>query len=138
MYIVPCPDTAKQNLKNKEVMKAAGWNFGSLLKINDSVYKNQCKDYPFWAYQSGIGVGSISTVFQGSGSGTIIFGNCYLDESPSSKTTVSLNDNLIGTATKTKVTLNFNFTKGDILEVEEINTGILGIYSFHLECINEM
>ena len=90
-------------------------------------------------YCSGKAIGSIKTVFKGSGKATLHFGNC----NRKGTVKVFLNDDLKSTA-ETRMrngrregernNVAIEFKKGDELKIMEYKSAILELYSFTVKC----
>ncbi len=113
-------------------MEAHGWSFSGITNPYMIHYHDVCMTTPptWYGYCSGSCVGSVSAVFQGSGTATLDFGNCH-----SGTVVASLNGKAIGKATKyvTSKTITFAFSMGDELKVQEAHA-IVKLNSLQLEC----
>ena len=76
-------------------------------------------------------VGSIWTTFQGTGTGTLSFGNCH----KGGNVKVFLKEKSIAEATSLqRKEIFFDYSVGDILKIREYNTAIWKFYSFSVQC----
>ena len=107
-----------------------GWNVDiGYSNTNDwsSEYPINCGAQTFYGYHGDQKVGSVSTVFKGSGNATLIFGNCYKE----GYVEVLLNEKQLMQANQEKYkTLAFNYNPGDELKIREVNTAIIKLYYF--------
>ena len=74
----------------------------------------------------------VSATFEGSGTATLDFGNCYTH----GITRVYLNSKIIGSALPNtiSVTTNIKYKPGDVLKITEEDMGIIKINSLKLTC----
>ena len=79
----------------------------------------------------GPAVGSLSTTFQGSGTGVSSYGNCH----SGGKVRVFLNEKQISEAMplQNKV-ISFVYSVGDVLRIGEYETAIWKLYSLVVKC----
>ena len=124
-------------------MKDGGWIVDGALK-SDYRYAKYCILYneegytTFWGCTSGSKVAYVVATFQGSGRGTLDFGNCHPVENPSA-TIVYLNDIRIGAAdpNNKSVVISFDYKRDDVLKITEQGTAIIKINSLKLEACGE-
>ena len=113
-------------------MEAHGWSFTSVTNPSMIHYRDICGTTPptWYGYCSGSCVGSVSAVFQGSGTATLDFGNCH-----SGTVQVFLNGDEIDSATRyvKNKTITFPFFIGDKLRVQETHA-IVKLNSLKIEC----
>ena len=106
--------------------------------INATVYQSSCEPpMTFWGYNYGQSYGGCVARFMGSGKAILDFGNCW----KSGTTQVFLNNSTLKTATSLENSsiVTFNYSKGDMLRLEEINTGIVKINSLKLSnCVGNI
>ena len=146
MPLESCLDAGLENVQGRATMEANGWvvdvdhwNHGVIngfngweIAWNHQDYVNNCGNESFWGYKHKYSIGRVSAVFQGSGAGELIYGNCW----PYGVTKVYLNDDEIGQANpkQFKLVTNFNYKAGDILKLEELDFGVIKINSLKLTC----
>ena len=125
-----CPDTPKQNIESKDEMEAAGWVL-DVDYINNKNYEAMCKDNPFWGYGY-LRDGEISVVFEGTGKGTLVFGNCH----SRGAVYADLNTKRIGYAppNQLEIVSKFDYMPGDKLALKDAKSGITSIKSLTLSC----
>ena len=111
-------------------MEAAGWVL-DVDYINNKNYEAMCKANPFWGYGY-LRDGEISTVFEGTGKGALVFGNCH----SRGAVYVNLNRKRIGYAppSQLEIVSNFEYKPGDKLVLQDIKSGITSIKSLTLSC----
>ena len=93
-------------------------------------YSNQCGRETWFGYNWGPAVGWVKTTFRGNGVATLNFGNCY----KYGEVIVYLNENEIAKAYNNtpKVETNFEYNKGDVLSIKEVDTAIIKLNSLKL------
>ena len=118
-------------------MQKNGWTWSSNLHVNNAGYLGpsyyaDCSRYEksWYGYATGAAIGTISATFLGSGSAVLNYGNCYFQ----GQVVVSLSGKEISRvgAFVFEKEISFNFAKGDILELKEINTGIIKLNTFKI------
>ena len=116
-------------------MKEGGWRVDGAPE-HSNVYAIYC-DVPntFWGYKYHSATGFVEATFKGSGRATLEFGNCY---HKGGVVKVYLNADEIGVATKLEKSkvINFNYSRGDVLNITEEykgEGGIIKINSLKLE-----
>ena len=109
-------------------MEKAGW-IVDVDHVNNENYQKMCGNNTFWGYGY-LRDGSISTVFKGSGKGTLIFGNC----NNRGAVYVYLNRKQIGYAppNSTDIVSHFDYKSGDKLKIQDKKSAIISIKSFRL------
>ena len=111
-------------------MQANGWNI-SVNNYNKGNFYTGCQaGGGWWGYSYGATIGSISYMFKRQGTAVLSYGSCYYQ----GIVVVHLNDVEISRAyanEKQKET-TFDFFKGDILRLDEVNTGIMKLYSLKM------
>ena len=112
-------------------MILAGWDLKGIKDHPNARFEGRCGTETFWGYKYGNPVGKISYPFKGDGEAMLKFGNCY----EKGRTKVYLNKDLIASTTiKRNITIGFEYKTGDILRVEERNSGIFIIHSLKISC----
>ena len=118
-------------------MQKNGWTWSSNVIVNDvghlgPSYYADCSRYnkTWYGYANGAAIGTISAVFHGSGSAVLNYGNCYFQ----GQVVVSLSGKEISRvgAFVFEKEISFNYAKGDILELKEINIGIIKLNTFKI------
>ena len=119
-------------------MMRNGWMFDlDYTNGEDGNEKNEksCKLDKFYGYKGGNKVGSVSTIFKGSGKANLRYQNCY----KTGYVTVSLNgveidrtSNIDSTLVLSKEIVTFQYEKGDLLEIKEFLTAIIKLHNFDL------
>ena len=111
-------------------MPANGWITDST-SLNDAQYRSTCDFGNTWyGYIGGSNVGSIWTTFQGAGTATLSFGNCYNGGSVK----VFLNEKAIAEAIPLqRKEISFDYSVGDVLKIKEYSA-IWKLYSFSVQC----
>ena len=111
-------------------MRDNGWTIDVSFSNNNDwsdQYHGNCGNNTFYGYHGDSPVGMISATFKGSGNATVIFGNCYKNGS----VVVLLNNNELERALQEKYkTVSFNYTRGDVLTIKEVDTAIIKLYYF--------
>ena len=111
-------------------MQASGWNI-SVDNINNGNYYVLCQaGGGWWGYSWGYTIGSISYMFKRQGTAVLSYGNCYTG----GQVVVYLNDVEISKAygNQNPKETTFDFFKGDILRIDEVNAGIIKLYSLKM------
>ena len=107
--------------------------------VEDKIHVKRCGNSTFWGYKYGNSSGRILAPFKGFGEATLDFGSC----GDTGITAVyhkrpAQNYERIGVAEGAKRELSkvvtFLYEPGDILKIEEEQTGIMKINSFKLAC----
>ena len=132
-FLDRCPDKDLENVKTRTEMRLAGWNLNDVHTTTTASSKasRTCGVDTFWGYTYGKPVGKISYIFKGDGKATLDFGNCHTKGT----TKVYLNKNRIGSATRIEnKQINFTYTPGDTLRIEEVNMGIFIIRALKISC----
>ena len=98
-------------------MDAYGWEVTTVGGIDNLGGQYACQSDMFHAYSNGNDVGTASVVLSGSGTATLIYGNCW----NAGVTNVYLNGVQLGSAAPetNSQELNFDFVNGDLLEVKD-------------------
>ena len=111
-------------------MEASGW-IVDVDHINNEIYEKTCKSNQFWGYGY-LRDGVVSTVFEGSGHGTLIFGNCH----DRGAVQANLNRKIIGFAqpNQTEIVAQFDYKPGDKLMIKDKKAAIISIKSLTLSC----
>ena len=109
-------------------MEKAGW-IVDVDHVNNENYQKMCGNNTFWGYGY-LRDGSISTVFEGSGKGTLIFGNC----NTRGAVYVYLNRKQVGYAppNSTDIISHFDYKSGDKLMLQDKKAAIISIQSLRL------
>ena len=110
-------------------MQRNGWII-DVKKSMDPRYFDTCGKETWFGYNPGSSVGSVKTRFRGNGAATLNFGNCYKQ----GEVIVYLNENEISRAYNNtpKVETNFEYNKGDVLSIKEVDTAIIKLNSLKL------
>jgi len=112
------------NLKGSFTKYVTGWEINVEYNPLNSFYKQNCmRDNNWHGWIGNDDIGSIKTKLKGCGTAQLNFGNCY----ERGITQVTLDEKVIGTAfphTISKI-IEFYFEDGAILELQELNTGII-------------
>ena len=134
--LVPGDQDADQNTDNKltdfssaMVMERNGWKLNIKYSMT-SAYSRQCGMDTWFGYNYGRSVGSVQTTFQGTGKAVLNFGNCY----QSGRVIVYLNGKEISRAhgNTLRKEVEFQYSKGDLLRIEEVHVAIIKINSLGL------
>ena len=130
-------DKKLEDLSSATDMQKNGWVWSSNVRVNDLNYLGPDKysdcsryDKTWYGYANGAAIGTISATFHGSGSAVLNYGNCYFQ----GQVVVSLNGkeiSRVGGFVFDKE-ISFNFAKGDILELKEINIAIIKLNTFKI------
>ena len=110
-------------------MKKNGWKL-NIRHSMTSVYSPQCGMDTWFGYNHGRSVGSVQTMFHGTGKAVLNFGNCY----QSGRVIVYLNGREISGANKNtpRKEVEFQYSKGDILRIDEVLVAIIKLNSLEL------
>ena len=129
-YFFAVCDNALSKISQSHSLPANGWKTDS--KTLNTGFESTCDfDDTWYGYLSGNPVGSIWTTFQGTGTGTLSFGNCY----KAGTVMVFLNEKVIAEATSLqRKEISFDYSAGDVLKIGEYNTAIWKLYSFSVQC----
>ena len=102
---------------------------------NKNSQKRDCDSNKFYGYKGGYKVGSVSTIFKGSGKANLRYQNCY----KTGYVTVSLNgieidrsSNIDSTLVPSKEIVTFQYEKGDLLEIKEFQMAIIKLHNLDL------
>ena len=131
-----CIDMDLQDVQNKEIMLANGWEMDITSNIPLWIQKitdRYCSSNTFYGFKAGPKVGKVMATFQGYGSATLDFGNCATQ----GFTSVFLNNRYIahaGPNTPSK-SISFQYNPGSTLLFNEFCSGIIKINSLKLDCI---
>lgn len=133
-----CPDQSLSNIASKEDMEKNGWTFGDLESKPDN-FKEQCDDDTWYGYKSGNDglYDGVSAVFQGFGTATLTFGDCYDGTvGPERIVDVKLDNTIIETANSNETKRKrFNFFKGSKLRIETNSTKtVIKLKSLEISC----
>ena len=131
LYIVIAVDEPLSKLTSKSVMMKNGWMIDvDYSNGEDWQERNYCESGQFYGYKEGNPVGSVSAIFKGSGKANLRYANCYKD----GYVIVSLNGIEIDRAEENigKHRVSLRYEKGDLLEIKEVNTGIIKLYYLDL------
>ena len=125
-------------------MEKFGWKFDVTVSMTGSDntnydYRKQCDNTGYWSdtwyggrdRNVGPPVGSVSAVFDGSGTATLFYGNCY----DNGLVKVYLNTDLLSTAAAhvSKKKVMFNFVNGDVLILTE-EKAIIKLNEIDVQC----
>ena len=123
------------NFSSTSVMIKNGWMINCRSQ-NNPYYNNMCQkfDKNWFGYTNGDAVGSVGTTFSGNGNATLKYGNCFT-KSKKGQVKVELNGKEISSANQGELgkEIIFNFSKGDQLEIKEVNTAIIKLNSLEIE-----
>ena len=130
-FFAVCHDKALSKISQSHSLPANGWQTDSIA-LNTG-FESTCDDGNTWyGFTSGEPVGSIWTTFQGTGNGTLSFGNCFGNAFGNVK--VFLNEKVIAEATsKQRKEISFDYSVGDVLKIGEYHA-IWKLYSFSAQC----
>ena len=126
-----CSDKQLSDVSSRSVMEYNGWEFASFVsKPREHYY---CGTETVYGYNAGSRTASVSATFEGSGTATLTFGNCYSVRSFT--VDVYFNNAKIATANASELreTVTFNFFKGSNLRIE-VNGGIIKLNSLEISC----
>ena len=127
-----CPDKKISDVSNREVMEKNGWKFNT--SHSDMKWqRSNCGEGSWFGLHAGFAEGSVSTTFQGSGTATLTFGNCWT--SSLYKVSVILNEELKAEAKGSELEkeVTFSFNQGDHLIIKE-DGAIIKINSLIITC----
>ena len=118
-------------------MENRGWSFN--IDRHMKGFKDTCiqrrekylQMYTWYGYLK-TGKGQINATFSGSGTATMIYGNCNKEPL---EVSVHLNDKLIDVTTST-TEIAFDFSPSDVLSISEVD-GIIKLVSLKLDCTGE-
>ena len=98
----------------------------------NSNYEGKCGTQTWFGWWGGSPVGAISSTLKGSGMATLVFGNC----NSVGYVSAYLNDKVVGKAKASikKMTVAFDFSKGDVLTVAEFETSIIKLNAIAFKC----
>ena len=122
-------DEKLKDLSSAEAMKLNGWKINTKYSMN-SKYRSRCGDKTWYGYNYGLSVGSAQASFEGTGTAKLSYGNCY----QRGQVIVYLNNEEISRAAayESIKEVTFNYSKGDILLINEVNVGIIKLNSLDL------
>ena len=126
-----CLDRGLSLLTSKQVMHENGWIF-DVAESMPFRYTAKCSKNSWFGFTGDNPVGFVSTIFKGSGKATLNYGNCY----STGVVKVYVNNFLRSKASanvKHKM-VTFEYSKGDVLKILEINTAIIKLNSLELDC----
>ena len=125
----PNADNKLTDFSSAMVMERNGWKLNIRCSMT-SKFSPQCGRDTWFGYNYAQSVGSVQTMFQGTGKATLNFGNCY----GSGHVIVYLNGREISRANayQPRIDVEFQYSKGDILYIVEVNTAIIKLNSLHL------
>ena len=127
-----CRDNALSNISQSHALHLSGWKTDSILNTG---YESTCAGNTGNTWYGGLPnapVGSIWTTFQGTGMGTLSFGNCHPTRG---HVKAFLNEKAIAEATPLqRKEISFGYSLGDVLKIREYNYAIWKLYSFSVEC----
>lgn len=125
-----CLDTGLGKISSESVMEDNGWSVDVRYSNNNDwsdEYAVNCGKHTFYGYHGDHRVGMLSATFKGSGNATVIFGNCY----KTGYVVVLLNNKELERADQEKYKIvSFNYTRGDVIIIKEVNTAIIKLYYF--------
>ena len=118
-----------KDFSSEMVMKRNGWKLDVTHSMTKA-YSRKCGMESWFGYDRGRAVGSVETTFQGTGKATLNFGNCYR----TGRVIVYLNDKEISRANRNtpRKEVEFEYSKGDVLLIEEVRVGIIKLNSLEL------
>ena len=114
-------------LKHNKEKSISGWTFD----LGYGPFNTEIAGCsPWFGYKSGQQVGSIKTTLSGSGGqASLTFGNCWT----SGTVNLYLDGTIIASAhPKSMKTATFDFSNGNELKLDEINTGIIRFEDFKI------
>ena len=111
-------------------MAENGWLF-HVSHSDMLLYGDICGNEGWFGFYSGSRAGSIYTIFKGSGSAVLLYGNCW----NKNEVYVYLNGIKIASAygNETKKEIAFNFISGDLIEIVE-EGAIIKLHSLTISC----
>ena len=126
----PCPDMELSNVESRASMEENGWRF-RVSHSDMSLHGDICGNTGWFGFYSGTSVGGIYAIFKGSGTASLIYGNCWTDN----KVDVYLDHNKLSSAygNQTKLETSFNFVSGDKLQIQE-DGAIIKLHSLTISC----
>ena len=114
-------------LSSKSVMMRNGWIIDVEFSNGEDKDENNeisCQSKQFYGYKEGIAVGSVSTIFKGSGKANFKYENC----GKRGYVTVSLNGIELERIRSSYSTVSFQYHTGDLLEIKEVNSTIMELH----------
>ena len=131
-----CIDMDLQDVQNKEIMLANGWQMDISSNLPFWIQKitdRYCNSNTFYGFKPGPKVGKVMATFQGYGSATLDFGNCATQ----GFTSVFLNNEYIAHAGPNTLSksISFQYNPGSTLLFNEFCSGIIKINSLKFDCI---
>ena len=95
------------------------------------LYEDICGNHGWFGFYAGSHAGNIYTIFKGSGTARLMYGNCWIDN----EVAVYLNHNKISSAygNETKKEISFNFIPGDALRIVE-DGAIIKLRALAISC----
>ena len=125
-----CADSALSDVSSQQSMEENGWSF-SITDSEPEKHSSKCGKGTWYGMSSGSAIGKVNAVFIGTGSATLVYGNCWTGNTVK----VWLNNKKLavanGNALEKQVT--FHFTKGDKLQIEE-HGSIIKLNSLTISC----
>ena len=130
LILIDCPDKALSDLRSDSDLTSNGWDIDS--EKQNTGGDDMCRSTNTWyGFTSGSGIASIATTFKGKGEATLSFGNCH----SIGYVRATLNGNSIGQANAgERKDVSFEYSIGDVLKIEEVNTAIIKIWSIAFKC----
>ena len=118
------------SLKGNKEKSVSGWTFDlSNGPWNDDSIWSYCTVAPWFGWKNNNPVGSIKTTLYGIGHASLSFGNCWT----SGTVNLYLDGTIIASAhPKSMKTATFDFSNGNKLKLDEINTGIIRFEDFKI------
>ena len=117
------------DLRQGDQLIANGWVVD--VTTSNTQYNAQCGNKAWFGWKGGSAVGAVSASFTGSGKATLIFGNCWTG----GNVIAYLNSKMIGTVQNFgNTTIEFTFSKGDVLTIKELNTALIQLHKLTIEC----
>ena len=125
-----CSDMDLTNMSSRSVMEKNGWKF-YVSPWGQKDFIDICGNDTWYGFYRGSGKGIVSTRFEGSGIGTLNFGNCWNHN----EVAVYLNNYKISYAVggMSKKEIQFRFFPGDKLQVTE-DGAIIKLHSLSITC----
>ena len=117
------------DFRQGDQLTANGWIVD--VTTSNTQYNAQCGNRAWFGWKGGNAVGSVSATFTGSGKAVLIFGNCWTR----GNVEAYLNNKMIGAVQNFgNKTIEFTFSKGDVLTIEEQNTALIQLHKLAIEC----
>jgi len=122
------PDYKLNDFSSAEVMEQNGWKIDAKNSM-DPHYSEWCGTETWFGYTSSDAIGYVEATFVGKGRATLTFGNCNKEGS----VVVKLDGKEISSAkAKTLEKVEFQYSQGNTLRIEEINTAIIKLNSLSM------